>query len=95
MATTQIFPGFCDVDTWRNVMKNNSILKHEGKVVHFVLHTNGTWLPTILVEAGFFPSGNRVKKNQPALWRDAVHGEQIRLSWAHIKVFIHGPNRNG
>lgn len=94
MATEIIFPEANSVDSWRAVMKNNPILQRQGKLAHFILHTNETWLPNVLVQAGFFPSGNMVKKNQPILWRDLIHGENVRLSWANILICRHNLDKS-
>jgi hypothetical protein len=82
MATKILSPWFCDTDTWRDVVKHNPPIDH----VVFEIQTDETWLPAVLVEAGFFPSGNMVKKNQPKLWRDLVPGEIVSLSWAEIRI---------
>lgn len=89
MATEMIDPHFLSVDDWRQVWKNNPGLKRQGRLIHFILHTNETWLPNVLVQANFFSSGNMVKKNQPGLWRDLIHGENVRLSWANILICRH------
>lgn len=89
MATEIIFPESGSPEEWRAVMKNNPTLKRQGRLAHFILHTNETWLPNVLVQAGFFQSGNQVKLNQPKLWRDLIHGENVRLSWANILICHH------
>lgn len=82
MATAIFHPTFLDVDGWRDVQKRNQSIKKIG----FGLITDETWLPLVLVQAGFFPSNGQVKKNQPKLWRDVVPGEVVELSWASIKI---------
>lgn len=73
-----------DVGLWRNIVKNN---KRGIKSVPFFIVTNETWLPNVLVQTGFFPSGNMVKKNRKDLWRDLIHQEIVKLSWAQIRIF--------
>ena len=72
------------VDQFRTIVKNNrSWLRWR---LNFLVVTDETWLPTVLVQMGFFPSGNMVKKNQPELWRDIKDDEVVKLSWAQIRV---------
>lgn len=80
-----IIQGF-DPATGRDIVKNNSSIK----CLHFIVHTNIHWLPEVLAELGFFPSGNQVKKNRPDLWRDVVHGEIVKLKWVEVLVCLHG-----
>lgn len=82
MSIKIISPWFCDVDTWRDVVKNNRPIDH----IAFEIQTDETWLPRVMVDAGFFPSGSELKRNQPKLWRDLVPGEIVSLSWAEIRI---------
>jgi hypothetical protein len=82
VATAIFQPEFCDVNTWRDVQKRNAGVRKIG----FGLITDETWLPAVLVQAGFFASNGQVKKNQPKLWRDVVPNEVVELSWASIRI---------
>ncbi len=84
VATTILKPHFMDPDGWRQVVKNNARIEH----VVFTIHTSETWLPTILRDAGFFPSNSEVKKNRKDLWRDVEHGETVKLSWARVLICL-------
>lgn len=86
MATTVIKPDFLDVPGWRQVVKNNAPILW----IDFEVESSETWLPSILSQAGFFVSNGDVKRNQPKLWRDAVDGEIIDLSWAAIRIHLIG-----
>lgn len=88
MPTKVIQPKF-DIDTARDIVKNNSRVIG----VNVVLHTSEKWLPLILSQAGFFPSNGEVKRNRPDLWREVSHGEVVSLKWAEIRVCKHDCNR--
>jgi hypothetical protein len=71
------------VGTMRDVVRNNARIE----AALFDVETDETWLPAVLVQAGFFPSNSEVKKNQPSLWRDVLRPlDVVRLSWAEIAV---------
>lgn len=82
MATVIAQPSFLEIEDWRDVVKNNG----EVRSIEFVLVTDETWLPLILVQAGFFTSNSEVKKNRSDLWRDAVHQEWIKMKWCKIHI---------
>lgn len=74
-----------NVEMWRDIVRNN---KRSIPFVWFQLETDETWLPNVLVQAGFFSSGGQVKKNRKDLWRDIdLNGETVALSWAKIRIF--------
>lgn len=80
--TAIIDPSFGSVDLWRDVIKNNRALR----CAVFTIESDETWLPRILVDAGFFPSGGEVKRNRPDLWRDSRPFDGCELSWADIEI---------
>ena len=78
-----ISPRFCDVDTWRDVVRNNEGIHH----VEMIVRSGESWLPKVLVDAGFFSSGSQVKKNRPDLWRDREPFDHVSLQWAQVEVW--------
>ena len=87
MTTQIIFPTFCDVDTWRNVIKNNHF-PDGRKWAHFIIESDETMIGKTLVEAGFFSSTSEVKRNQPDLFKRTRQEpfETVVLSWAVILI---------
>ena len=81
--TAVVDPTFLSVDDWRRVVKNN----REIASVHFDVRSDASWLPHVLVEAGFFTSGSQIKKNRPDLWRDREDYDVVDLPWAEIEVW--------
>jgi hypothetical protein len=81
--TTRVFPTFLSVDDWRAVVKNNADI---GRI-HFDLRSARTWIPHILVDAGFFKSGSQIRKNRPDLMRDREEYDVVDLDWAEIEVW--------
>lgn len=80
--TTLISPAFCDVATWRDVVKNNARIDE----VEFRIRTTEKWLPKVLSDLGFFPSNSEVKRNRSDLWRELSGDTTVKLAWATIEI---------
>lgn len=80
--TRIIEPSFCTVGVWRDVVRNNARIHH----IVFRIQSDENWLPHILTEAGFFPSGSELKRNRPDLWRDRERFDVVNLQWAQIEI---------
>lgn len=87
MTTKIMWPEFLDVESWRQIKRNNRAIT---KKIDFEIFTTETWLPAALSQTGFFPSNNEVKKNRPDFWRDLVPGETVELGWASILIIHDG-----
>lgn len=83
MPSRIVSPHFLTVDDWRGIVRNNERIHH----VEFVISSEETFLPRILVDTGFFPSTSQVRKNRADLWRDRKPLDDINLQWCKIEVW--------